>query len=160
MQTRKRWRKVALIAIAWAAVVAWSLAIFALSSQPGDPGAGGGRLRLSWQKGAHFVVFAVLAVGIANALTVSGVRSRRFWWTFVLCAMYAVTDELHQVVVPFRNPNIIDVIIDMAGASTGFLVYGRLLRLEVPMRARVAVRDARRQRPIPIRDGRVGGRLR
>lgn len=160
MQTQTRWREAALIAIAWAAVVAWALAIFALSSQPGDPGVGGGRVRLGWEKGAHFVVFAVLAVGIANALTVSGLRSRRFWWTFVLCALYAVTDELHQVVVPNRNPNVLDVIIDMAGSSTGYLAYRRLLRLEMPLWASAAARVSRRQARRTIRDARIGGRVR
>jgi VanZ family protein len=133
--------------MAWAAVVAWALAIFTLSSQPGDPAGGGARLRLSWEKVAHFVEFALLAVGTANALTVSGTRSRRFWWTFVLCALYAVTDELHQVTVPHRNPEVFDVIIDMAGASAGYLAYRWLSVIEIPKgRWAVALASRRRSR--------------
>jgi uncharacterized protein YfiM (DUF2279 family) len=135
MHTESGSWKLALIAVAWAAVVAWALAIFTLSSQPGDPVEGSGTLRFGAQKAAHFVVFALLAVGIANALTVSGVRSRRFWWTFVLCAAYAVSDELHQVLVPFRNPSVFDVFIDMAGSTAGYLGFGRLSTVGIPMNA-------------------------
>lgn len=160
MQTQTRWREAALIVIAWAAVVAWALAIYALSNQPGDPGAGGGRLRLSWEKIAHFAVFGVLSVGIANALTVSRVQSRRFWWTFVLCALYAVADELHQVLVPHRHPSVIDVMIDMAGASTGYFAFRQALhRLKLPWWTG-GLRSSRRRARRTIRDARMGGRVR
>ena len=160
MHTQGGWRKVALIAIAWAAVLAWALAIFALSSQPGDPIEGGGRLRLSAEKGAHFVVFAVLSIGIANALTVSGVRSRRFWWTFVLCALYAVTDELHQVLVPYRNPSVLDVFIDMAGATAGYQAFRWLSNLQTRLGPLRPDRGQRRQAKRTVGDVRIGGRAR
>lgn len=160
MSSRTQWRRVALITMAWAAVVAWALAIFALSSQPGDPAGGGARLRLSWEKVAHFVVFALLAVGTANALTVSGTRSRRFWWTFVLCALYAVTDELHQVTVPNRNPNVFDVLIDMAGASAGYFAYRWLSLIEMPRRRLAAALASHRRGRRTDPGARAGGRVR
>ncbi|HET9417260.1 MAG TPA: VanZ family protein [Candidatus Limnocylindria bacterium] len=154
-------RRTMLVVLAWVAVVAWALAIFVLSSQPGDPGSGLTRLRLSWEKVAHFTVYAVLSLGIANALTASGVRSRRYWWTFVMCALYAVTDEIHQFLVPGRSPSIYDVAIDLLGATAGFIAYEHLVRWgdRVPIRAvlnRTAevprVRMRRRGREAPARD--------
>ncbi len=130
-------RRTMLVVFAWAAVIAWALAIFVLSSQPGDPGSGLTRLRLSWEKVGHFTVYALLALGIANALTASRVRRRRFWWTFVMCALYAVTDEIHQFLVPGRSPSIYDVAIDLLGATAGFIAYEHIVRWgdRIPVRA-------------------------
>lgn len=160
MHTDDRLWRLALVVVAWAAVLAWALAIFSLSSQPGDPFEGDGRLGLSAQKAAHFVVFALLAIGIANALAVSGVRSRRFWWTFVLCALYAVTDELHQVLVPFRNPSVLDVFIDMAGSVAGYFGFRLLSTLDTPMPPFLPGGGARRQIKRAVGNVRIGGRAR
>jgi len=130
-------RRTTLVVLAWVAVVAWALAIFVLSSQPGEPGSGLTRLRLSWEKVAHFTVYALLAMGIANALAASRVRRRRFWWTFVMCALYAVTDEIHQFLVPGRSPSIYDVAIDLLGATAGYIAYEHIAKWgdRVPLRA-------------------------
>ena len=129
------WRKrAALIALAWGSVVLWAVVIFVLSSHPGDPETGGARLRPGWEKAAHLFVYATLAVGVANGLTVSGVRSRRSWWTFVICALYAVSDELHQAFVPGRTPLVSDVAIDVVGGWIGYATHAWLSRLRIPIK--------------------------
>jgi VanZ family protein len=123
MRTRPRRFSNADIVLAWVVVILWMAIIFVLSSQPGSPDAGSGRLRFGWEKLAHFVVFGVLGLLVANALTTGGLRSRRFWWTFVVCAAYAITDEVHQALIPGRTPTVMDIFIDMAGASAGYATF-------------------------------------
>ena len=146
MGPESRWRRIGLIVLVWAAVVGWATVIFFLSSQPGDSDPGSGRLRFGPEKVGHFVVFGTLGIAVANALTTSGLRHHRFWWTFVLCAIYAVTDELHQAFVPFRTPTVLDLVIDIAGATTGYLAYTwfSLIRVPVPRTADDGPRPPRR----------------
>ncbi|MEO6578726.1 MAG: VanZ family protein [Candidatus Limnocylindria bacterium] len=107
---------------AWAAVLLWMVLIFVLSSQEGGVLSGSGRLRFGIEKLGHFVVFGTLGLLVSAALRNSGVHGTRFWWTVVLCATYAVSDELHQVLVPGRTPTVYDVAIDVAGSIVGFLI--------------------------------------
>lgn len=123
MPIRTRRRALGRALIAWGAVALWMLLIFVLSSQPGGPETGSGRLRFGLDKFGHLVVFGNLGVLVANALATQGVGRTRFWWTFVICALYAVTDELHQVLVPGRSPTVYDILIDVAGASAGFALH-------------------------------------
>lgn len=153
MTTFRDWRRILLVVLAWAAVISWAIAIFVLSHQPGDPDEGGGRLRFGIEKAAHLFVYAVLAVGVANALTTSGMRARRFWWTFVLCAGYAVSDELHQFFVPGRSASALDIFIDMAGATAGWVAFVWLSRIEISFGIRAGARSM-------VRHPRLRGRTR
>ncbi|MEO5986124.1 MAG: VanZ family protein [Candidatus Limnocylindria bacterium] len=107
---------------AWAAVLLWMVLIFVLSSQEGGVLTGSGRLRFGIEKLGHFVVYGNLGLLVSIALRDSGVRGTRFWWTVVICAMYAVSDELHQALVPGRTPTVYDITIDVAGSIVGFLI--------------------------------------
>ncbi len=119
-RSRRRGRRPVLAA--WAAVLLWMVLIFVLSSQEGGVLSGSGRLRFGIEKLGHFVVFGNLGLLVATALRTSGVHATRFWWTVVICATYAVSDELHQVIVPGRTPTVYDVAIDVAGSIVGFLI--------------------------------------
>ena len=41
----------------------------------------------------------------------------------IVCVLYAISDEVHQMFVPGRGPGIKDVLIDSAGATVGIGVY-------------------------------------
>jgi VanZ family protein len=43
--------------------------------------------------------------------------------SFVICVLYAITDELHQSIVPGRGPSRFDIMIDSLGAFTGITFY-------------------------------------
>lgn len=142
MRTRSRRFSTADVILAWTVAIIWMAIIFVLSSQPGGIDSGSGRLRFGWEKLAHFMVFGLLGLLVANALTTGGMRSRRFWWTFVVCAIFAVSDELHQTLVPGRTPTVLDIFIDMSGSVIG---YAGFMILSASTFARRAV--ARRRRP-------------
>ena len=131
-------------------LISWMVCIFAFSAQPAEassalsdkakelvirgleiffpfaadeaasPGNNGFMITLV-RKSAH--VFAYLLLGILALWTFSvyGVGKKRFLYAFLLCFLYAVSDEIHQIFVPGRAGRIYDVFIDSIGASLGLL---------------------------------------
>ena len=72
------------------------------------------------RKSAHFVVFAVLGFLTCAALWSCDVSVKRaLILAAVIGALYAVSDEVHQVFVPGRAGMIRDVILDTCGVVTG-----------------------------------------
>ena len=109
----------------WLAVAGWMALIFFLSSQPQLPSAPDPWADLLFKKGAHFTVYAVLAVLFRRALP----EGRWIWalaWMFAV--LYAASDEWHQSFVPGRHPQLTDVLIDACGAATGLLILWRRQR--------------------------------
>ena len=109
----------------WLAIAGWMALIFFLSSQPQLPSPPDPLADLIFKKGAHFTVYAVLAVLFRRALP----PSRWIWalsWIFTV--LYAASDEWHQSFVPGRHPQLTDVLIDACGATTGLLIFWWLQR--------------------------------
>jgi len=80
------------------------------------------------RKTAHATEYAILAILVANHLRVILVPIRRlFWYTVPLCALYAASDEFHQLFVEGRSGRFTDVCIDTAGAAAGTLLFMLLL---------------------------------
>jgi len=94
--------------------LAWAAAIYAVSAQPG------GQVGLSspWDKLAHAAAFGTLAWLLHTAglpLTAS----------LGLTALYALSDELHQLYVPGRQADVLDWLADVAGAMIALGVVRR-----------------------------------
>jgi VanZ family protein len=79
------------------------------------------------RKTAHFVEYSMLGfliwrvVHSAPALAASG-PARQFRLALLLAALYAATDEGHQMFVPSRHPAVLDVLLDTCGAGFGLAV--------------------------------------
>jgi VanZ family protein len=79
------------------------------------------------RKCAHFFAYFVLGILTANALRSSGLRGFRLIAAALLvCVLYAVSDEIHQLFVPGRGCQATDVLIDSAGALIGTVIVGSL----------------------------------
>jgi VanZ family protein len=104
----------------WLPVVAWAALIFALSSVP-DLGTGLGGWDLVLRKIAHAAEFAFLGLLLARAVANPGIA-------WVLGTLYAISDEVHQALVPGRLGSPLDVAIDAAGVAVGIVVLWRLRR--------------------------------
>jgi VanZ family protein len=99
----------------WAPAIVWAAFIFVCSSLPGTtypstdlPNA---------DKLVHIVLYGVL-----GALAVRGLGGRgvRVWLgAAAVAALYGVTDELHQLFIPFRSADVEDAVADAAGALLG-----------------------------------------
>lgn len=77
------------------------------------------------RKTAHFTLFFLLSVSVANTLfqLFGTEKLKLFIFTSVFCLVYAITDEIHQMFVPGRAGMIKDVIIDLSGAVMGAGIF-------------------------------------
>jgi VanZ family protein len=102
----------------WLPVVVWAAVIFAFSSVP-SLGTDLGTWDTILRKLAHLAEYAILGALLARA-------TRRPGAAVVLAALYAVTDEVHQLFVEGRHGSPLDVGIDTVGAIAGVLAWQRL----------------------------------
>lgn len=110
MPFRRAWR--------FAAVAAWCALIFAASHRPNLRVSDDDLLDLIVRKGAHMLVFGVLAILLVRALdTGSRGSATLFMAAWLLTLTYAVIDEWHQSFVGGRVGHASDVAIDMVGAT-------------------------------------------
>jgi VanZ family protein len=119
----------------WLPAIAWMAIIFWFSSQPDLPRPPSDLLNFLMRKGAHFGVYAVLALCYLYALG----DWRRRPLALLLAVLYAISDEYHQSWTPKRVPAPTDVLIDTAGAITALWVVAPWLRSRID-RASVAGR--------------------
>lgn len=104
----------------WLPALLWMGLIFSLSAQPNLRVAPDPVWDLVIRKIGHFGVYAVLGVLLWMALEGrTPATSRSFALAALITAAYAVSDEFHQGFVPGRGPSVLDVAIDVAGASFG-----------------------------------------
>jgi VanZ family protein len=102
---------------AWIPVAAWAALIFALSSVP-DLGTGLGAWDLLLRKLAHAAEYAVLGILLLRA-------TRRPGLAIGLGVLYALSDEVHQALVPGRQGSPLDVVIDSVGVVCGVVLWQR-----------------------------------
>lgn len=101
----------------WLPLIGMMIAIFAVSSQPGD------NLPLPdiWNldKLCHLLEYGILAATTLYALHPIPSRSRTMVAVGVVCfsALYGVSDEFHQSFVPLRTCHVSDVLADTLGAA-------------------------------------------
>lgn len=126
------------IIISWAAVIACMAVIFSLSAQTaGESSEVSGwlifimKLNVSQdfiRTCAHFLEYTGLGVLIFNALYQTFGYSRPVI-SFVISALYAVSDEIHQLFVEGRAFQLSDIVIDSLGAASGIIVLIILIKL-------------------------------
>jgi VanZ family protein len=81
------------------------------------------------RKNAHFFTYLALGILVANGLRSSGVVGyRSIGLALLICVLYAVSDEVHQLFVTGRGGQVKDVIIDSAGAVVGILGCNGFIR--------------------------------
>ena len=103
-------------ATVWLPVLLWAGLIFALSSIP-SLNSGLGTADLVLRKLAHLVEYAVLGLLLARALPELAAVAAG--------TLYAITDEIHQALVPGREGALVDVTIDSLGVVAGVLLLRR-----------------------------------
>ena len=84
------------------------------------------------RKAAHFSIYFVL--GIFSALTFISVKRIKFYYNslfaFLLCALYSVSDEIHQYFVKGRSCGIRDVLIDSGAALLAVIIVTIVIKIE------------------------------
>lgn len=76
------------------------------------------------RKSAHFFLYFILGILTINFIIEHNIyQKKRILFAFLFCLFYAITDETHQLFIPGRSGNVIDVIVDSAGSISGILIF-------------------------------------
>ncbi|MBR1386462.1 MAG: VanZ family protein [Bacilli bacterium] len=76
------------------------------------------------RKVAHFTEYLIL--GILAFFTLKEFGVKNIYVMFLLCFLYAYSDEFHQLFVVGRNGNFFDVILDTFGSITGIIIFHKI----------------------------------
>ena len=77
------------------------------------------------RKSAHFTEYFILTYLLYSVLKEYSKNKRIIMiMSIVICLIYAITDEIHQLYIPGRSPELKDVIID----TTGGIFYILLIK--------------------------------
>lgn len=71
-----------------------------------------------WDKLAHVLVFATLAIAISAAWPRLSLPA-----VFLIGALIGISDEIHQSIVPDRQPGWDDALADFGGIALGLLLW-------------------------------------
>lgn len=79
-------------------------------------------LQFITRKSAHFIGYMIL--GILSILTFLQFEkiNKKPQFAFLLCVVYAISDEIHQLFVPGRSGQLRDVMIDSSGSFVGIVL--------------------------------------
>lgn len=82
------------------------------------------------RKAAHMTEYAILAwLFLGNCMQYLKLQKRSYLWAFLGAAVYAATDEFHQLFIEGRSGEFKDVCIDSMGACIGLFFAWILIRL-------------------------------
>ena len=78
------------------------------------------------RKGAHIFAYFVLGILMVNALRQVNLSKFKFnrpaTLSIIVCALYAASDEFHQLFISGRSGEIRDIIIDSCAATVGVFI--------------------------------------
>ena len=121
----------------------WMTVIFILSQQPASVSSGQSGvfveqlrhiapsvdqqlLTFLVRKGAHIFAYFVLGILTFNALWRVGLNKLKVNYpvglSIIVCALYATSDEFHQLFISGRSGEIRDIIIDSCAATVGVFI--------------------------------------
>jgi len=108
-------------------VVIWAALIIIVSSIPdlSTPRFGSGVL----DKAAHFIEYFIL--GLLTARAVGGFTPKLwsiFWISSIFAALFGILDETHQLLVPGRSMDGLDIAADVLGSILASAIFVRYIR--------------------------------
>lgn len=106
--------------------VLWAIIITIVSSIP-NLSTKGFRFTMI-DKVAHFSEYFILGLFTARAAGSGfGKPSKVFWVSMILVAVYGILDELHQLFIPGRSTEVLDMTADVLGALAASAIYVRFI---------------------------------
>jgi VanZ family protein len=126
----------------WLPAIAWMTMIFLFSNQPGGGSGALSKLIMGYlakvgidfqawfgehavwvlRKCAHFTEYMILFFLLFYALRGGIVWKTARWWALLGVFLYASSDEIHQLFIPGRVGDALDVMIDTCGGMMGVLL--------------------------------------
>lgn len=74
------------------------------------------------RKIAHYTEYLILGFLTINMLNKNDI-SKKYLISILICLIYAISDEIHQFIIPGRACQIKDILIDSIGSITGIYLY-------------------------------------
>jgi len=149
--------------ISWITVILWVAVIYSLSAQPAASSNQLSKcvteilvemikkvtainlevndLNHFVRKNAYFIAYLILGGLVSNALKYCGSGLNKSFLAGLICVGYAISDEIHQIFVPGRGPQIKEVLIDSGGAAVGIFIWLVASIRRSDLRARKSVRE-------------------
>ena len=84
------------------------------------------KLNYPIRKCAHFTLFLLLGVCIYLLLNAFNIDNR-FIISIVLCFVFAILDETHQIFTSGRTPLLLDILIDSIGSLVGITIINYII---------------------------------
>ena len=126
------------LVLAWTLLILWMLFIFIMSSFNGvmSSNQSGSIATLIYnifnisdtekvsfivRKCAHVSEFFILGILVINLVSKYNVK-HIYLISFIVCVLYASSDEFHQLFVPGRSGQVADIFIDLIGVVLGLLL--------------------------------------
>lgn len=78
-------------------------------------------LSLIIRKLAHYTEYLILGLLVVNLL--KDYHNKYLVISIIICILYATSDEIHQLFVPGRSCQFLDILIDTLGSITGTYLY-------------------------------------
>lgn len=78
-------------------------------------------LSLIIRKLAHYMEYFILGILVINML--KDYHLKYYLISIIICIIYGVGDEIHQLFVPGRSCQFLDILIDTLGSITGIYIY-------------------------------------
>ena len=86
-------------------------------------------LQFITRKSAHFIGYMILGILASGLILYYGNINKKYLLAFLICVIYAISDEIHQLFVPGRAGQVRDVLIDSAGSLLGIILVMALEKL-------------------------------
>lgn len=81
------------------------------------------------RKAAHFIEYFILTLLLINARLYRSDHVNAIKMSMIIAVMYAFFDEAHQLLIPGRTGNVVDVMIDSSGVMVAAIIAVIILRL-------------------------------
>jgi VanZ family protein len=78
------------------------------------------------RKTAHFTLYFILGVLIYLTLTEYGINKHLIIFCILFCFIYAISDEIHQLLTHDRTFRKLDILIDTIGSSIGIIITKKI----------------------------------
>lgn len=78
------------------------------------------------RKTAHFVIYLILGILVINLFIEYDIK-HLLLISLLVCLLYSISDEFHQLFIDGRSGEIRDIIIDTIGSLIGIISYYKLL---------------------------------
>lgn len=80
------------------------------------------KLQFITRKSAHFIAYMILGILASGFILQYKNIKKKYLLAFLICVLYAISDEIHQLFVPGRAGQVRDVLIDSSGSLLGVVL--------------------------------------